>query len=58
MESEDFLKVLENIYGSLTYDDWQHAREYVKMQIDNLKKQNKNDVKRKNHFSLKQKQKE
>ena len=58
MESKDFLKVLENIYGALTYDDWPHAREYVKMQIDNLKKQNENEVKRKSHFNLKQKQKE
>lgn len=47
MENKDFLKVLENIYGALTYDDWPHAREYVKMQIDNLKKQNKNKSKKK-----------
>lgn len=38
MENEDFLKILKNIYGTLTYEDWMHAREYVKLEIEKLEK--------------------
>ncbi len=41
MEREEFLEVLKNIYGSLTYEDWVHAKEYVKILIDKIEKQNK-----------------
>ena len=36
MRNEEFLKILKNIYGSLTYEDWFHAREYVKLEIEKL----------------------
>ena len=36
MNNEDVLRILKNIYGSLTYDDWFHAREYVKLEIEKL----------------------
>lgn len=38
MKEEEFLSVLNNIYGSLTYKDWFHAREYVKLEIEKLEK--------------------
>ena len=38
MKDEEFLKVLKNIYGSLTYEDWFHAKEYVKLEIERLEK--------------------
>ena len=38
MKEEEFLGVLKNIYGSLTYDDWFHAKEYVKLEIEKLEK--------------------
>jgi len=36
MKDEEFLKILNNIYGTLTYDDWFHAKEYVKLEIEKL----------------------
>lgn len=36
MKEEEFLSVLKNIYGSLTYEDWFHAREYIKLEIEKL----------------------
>ena len=47
MESKDFLEILENIYGTLTYEDWLHAREYVKIQINILKKEYQKQQKQK-----------
>lgn len=41
MESKEVLKILKNIYGSLTYDDWIHAKEYVKIQIDKMEMERK-----------------
>ena len=38
MKEEEFLSVLKNIYGSLTYEDWFHAREYVKLEIEKIEK--------------------
>ena len=38
MKNEEFLKVLKNIYASLTYNDWFHAKEYVKLEIEKLEK--------------------
>ena len=42
MNNEDFLKILKNIYGTLTYDDWFHAKEYVKLEIQKLENLIKN----------------
>ena len=36
MENKEFLQILKNIYGALTYDDWVHAKEYVKLEIKKL----------------------
>ena len=36
MKEEEFLRILKNIHGSLTYEDWFHAREYVKLEIEKL----------------------
>jgi len=38
MKEKEFLSVLKNIYGSLTYEDWFHAKEYVKLEIEKLEK--------------------
>ena len=38
MKEEEFLVILKNIYGSLSYEDWFHAREYVKLEIGKLEK--------------------
>ena len=38
MNNEEFLQILKNIYGSLSYEDWVHTREYVKLQIIKLEK--------------------
>ena len=38
MDNEKFLQVLKNIYGSLNYKDWVHAKEYVKLEIKKLEK--------------------
>lgn len=38
MREEEFLNILKNIYGALTYEDWFHAREYVKIEIQKLEK--------------------
>lgn len=40
MNNSEFLEILKNIYGSLTYEDWVHAREYVKILIDKIEKGN------------------
>lgn len=37
MERKEFLEILENIYGALTYEDWVSAKEYVKIIIDRIK---------------------
>ena len=42
MENEEILKVLKNIYASLNYNDWFHAKEYVKLEIEKLEKIVKN----------------
>lgn len=47
MENKDFLNILKNIYGTLTYNDWIHAREYVKLQIELLKKECEKEQKQK-----------
>lgn len=38
MQDKEFLRILKNIYGTLTYEDWMHAREYVKLEIEKLEK--------------------
>lgn len=38
MSEKEFLDILKNIYGTLNYDDWFHAREYVKLEIEKLEK--------------------
>lgn len=45
MDNKEFLKILNNIYSALTYDDWFHAKEYVKLEIDKLEKIIKEDKK-------------
>lgn len=47
MENKDFLNILKNIYGTLTYNDWIRAREYVKLQIELLKKECEKEQKQK-----------
>ncbi|MCI9063789.1 MAG: hypothetical protein HFJ17_04235 [Clostridia bacterium] len=46
MEDKDFLQILKNIYGTLNYNDWFHAKEYVKLEIKRLEKilEDKNDI--------------
>lgn len=39
MENKDFLEILKNIYGTLTYDDWVHAKEYVKLEINKIERE-------------------
>ncbi len=38
MDNKEFLKILKNIYGTLNYEDWFHAKEYVKLEIEKLEK--------------------
>ena len=38
MRDKEFLEILKNIHSSLTYDDWFHAKEYVKLEIEKLEK--------------------
>lgn len=45
MKEEEFLEILKNIYGSLTYEDWFHAKEYVKLEIKKLEKILKTEIK-------------
>lgn len=45
MSDKEFLQILKNIYGALTYEDWVHAKEYVKLEIDKI--EGKIDVRRK-----------
>ena len=36
MRNDEFLQILKNIYATLTYEDWVHAKEYVKLEIKKL----------------------
>ena len=47
MENKDFLEILKNIYSTLTYDDWVHAKEYVKLEINKIEREIKKCEKRK-----------
>ena len=38
MSNEEFLQILKNIYGSLNYNDWVHAKEYLKLEIKRIEK--------------------
>lgn len=38
MNDDKFLKILKNIYSTLTYEDWFHAKEYVKLEIEKLER--------------------
>ena len=38
MKNEEFLNILINIYSCLTYEDWFHAKEYVKLEIEKMEK--------------------
>lgn len=43
MDKKEFYNILKNIYANLNYEDWFHAREYVKIEIEKLEKEiNKN----------------
>ena len=44
MKEEEVLMILKNIYGTLNYNDWMHAREYVKLEIERLEKIMKENI--------------
>ena len=39
MDKKEFYNILKNIYASLNYEDWFHAREYVKIEMEKLEKE-------------------
>ena len=41
MSEEQFLHILKNIEASLQYNDWVHAREYVRLEIQRLQENKK-----------------
>ena len=43
MDNQEFLQILKNIYGTLTYEDWVHAKEYVKIEMSRLQSKIENE---------------
>ena len=46
MDNKEFLQILRNIYSTLTYEDWVHAKEYVNLEINRLERELKKSEKK------------